>query len=156
MFKYHSRYKGLYPIKKHEFDQYTKGDHFCAAHITLKQPRSNRCIWFNIQHRSFQFILYIFNIFLSNGVCKPGIICIPAYFFLCWFLMFLKRLITFDGACRLLPLGRLPLWTAWNGKYRNRGCKKHTNEPCCAKRALGVFLIKIFIFLFSECTLFQN
>ena len=32
---YRSRYKGLCQNKKHGFDQYTKGGHFCAAHITL-------------------------------------------------------------------------------------------------------------------------
>ena len=30
-----SRYKGLCQNKKHAFDQYTKGGHFCAAHIAL-------------------------------------------------------------------------------------------------------------------------
>ena len=33
--RYRSRYKGLCQDKKHEFDQYTKGGHFCAAHIAL-------------------------------------------------------------------------------------------------------------------------
>ena len=37
-----SRYKGLRQNKKHGFDQYTKGGHFCAAHMALstvsKQP----------------------------------------------------------------------------------------------------------------------
>ena len=32
---YRSRYKGLCQNKKHEFDQYTKGGHFCAAHMAL-------------------------------------------------------------------------------------------------------------------------
>ena len=32
---YRSRCKGLCQNKKHEFDQYTKGGHFCAAHIAL-------------------------------------------------------------------------------------------------------------------------
>ena len=33
---YRSRCKGLYQNKKHEFDQYTKGGHFCAAHLALR------------------------------------------------------------------------------------------------------------------------
>ena len=32
---YRSRCKGLCQNKKHEFDQYTKGGHFCAAHMAL-------------------------------------------------------------------------------------------------------------------------
>ena len=28
--------KGLCQNKKHEFDQHTKGGHFCAAHMALK------------------------------------------------------------------------------------------------------------------------
>ena len=32
---YRSRSKGLCQNKKHEFDQYTKGGHFCAAHMAL-------------------------------------------------------------------------------------------------------------------------
>ena len=32
---YRSRYKGLCQNKKHGFDQYTKGGHFCAAHMAL-------------------------------------------------------------------------------------------------------------------------
>ena len=32
-----SRCKGLCQNKKHEFDQYTKGGHFCAAHMALTQ-----------------------------------------------------------------------------------------------------------------------
>ena len=32
---YHSMYKGLYQNKKHGFYQYTKGGHFCAAHMAL-------------------------------------------------------------------------------------------------------------------------
>ena len=32
---YRSRCKGLCQNKKQEFDQYTKGGHFCAAHMTL-------------------------------------------------------------------------------------------------------------------------
>ena len=38
---YRSRYKGLHQNKKHGFDQYTKGGHFCAVHMALtstKQP----------------------------------------------------------------------------------------------------------------------
>ena len=34
---YRSRCKGLCQNKKHEFNQYTKGGHFCAAHIALNQ-----------------------------------------------------------------------------------------------------------------------
>ena len=34
--RYRSRCKGLCQNKKHEFDQYTKGGHFCAAHMTLR------------------------------------------------------------------------------------------------------------------------
>ena len=37
---YRSRCKGLFQNKKHEFDQYTKGGHFCAAHMALSRPRS--------------------------------------------------------------------------------------------------------------------
>ena len=33
---YCSRCKGSCQNKKHEFDQYTKGGHFCAAHMALK------------------------------------------------------------------------------------------------------------------------
>ena len=32
---YRSRYKRLCQNKKHEFDQYAKGGHFCAAHMAL-------------------------------------------------------------------------------------------------------------------------
>ena len=32
---YCSRCKGLCQNKKHEFDQFTKGGHFCAAHMAL-------------------------------------------------------------------------------------------------------------------------
>ena len=32
---YRSRCKGLCQNKMHEFDQYTKGGHFCAAHMAL-------------------------------------------------------------------------------------------------------------------------
>ena len=34
--RYRSSCKGLCQNKKHEFDQYTKGGHFCAAHMALK------------------------------------------------------------------------------------------------------------------------
>ena len=33
---YRSMCKGLCQNKKHEFEQYTKGSHFCAAHMALK------------------------------------------------------------------------------------------------------------------------
>ena len=33
--QYRSRCKGLCQNKKHEFDQYTKGGHFCAEHMAL-------------------------------------------------------------------------------------------------------------------------
>ena len=36
---YRSRRKGLYLNKKHEFNQYTKGGHFCVAHMSLKLGR---------------------------------------------------------------------------------------------------------------------
>ena len=36
-----SRYKGLFQNKKHGFDQYTKGGHFCAAHMALNEM----CSW---------------------------------------------------------------------------------------------------------------
>ena len=36
---YHSIYKGLCQNKKHGVDQYAKGGHFCAAHITLSEQR---------------------------------------------------------------------------------------------------------------------
>ena len=37
---YRSRCKGLCQNKKHGFDQYTKGGHFCAAHLALRRlPR---------------------------------------------------------------------------------------------------------------------
>ena len=32
-------YKGLCQNKKHGFDQYTKGGHFCAAHMALSSSR---------------------------------------------------------------------------------------------------------------------
>ena len=41
---YLSRCKGLCQNKKHEFDQYTKRGHFCAAHIALNSHRSYICI----------------------------------------------------------------------------------------------------------------
>ena len=40
---YSSRYKGLCQNKKHGFDQYSKGGHFCATHITLKQTKRKQC-----------------------------------------------------------------------------------------------------------------
>ena len=40
---YRSRCKGLCQNKKHAFDQYTKGGHFCAAHMALNS-RSYICI----------------------------------------------------------------------------------------------------------------
>ena len=42
--RYRSRYKGLCQDKKHEFDQYTKGGHFCAAHIALMYKRSSSSV----------------------------------------------------------------------------------------------------------------
>ena len=39
-----SRYKGLCQNKKHEFDQYTKGGHFCAAHMALKCKIQQKCL----------------------------------------------------------------------------------------------------------------
>ena len=45
---YRSRCKGLCQNKKHEFDQYTKGGHFCAAHMALNaryySPFSNKLL----------------------------------------------------------------------------------------------------------------
>ena len=38
---YRSRCKGLCQNKKHEFDQYTKGGHFCAAHMALIWVKSH-------------------------------------------------------------------------------------------------------------------
>ena len=43
---YRARCKGLYQNKKHEFDQYTKGGHFCAAHMALninKNKTNHQC-----------------------------------------------------------------------------------------------------------------
>ena len=48
---YRSMCKGLCQNKKHEFDQYTKGGHFCAAHMALKW-----CI-----HLSRSLFLYLYD-----------------------------------------------------------------------------------------------
>ena len=50
---YRSRCKGLCQNKKHEFDQYAKGGHFCAAHMALSCDNDFRwriCIQFTLQH----------------------------------------------------------------------------------------------------------
>ena len=36
---YHSSCKGLCQNKKYGFDQYTKGGHFCATHMSLKETK---------------------------------------------------------------------------------------------------------------------
>ena len=41
---YRSMCKRLYQNKKHEFDQHTKGGHFCAAHMALKAEKTPLCI----------------------------------------------------------------------------------------------------------------
>ena len=43
---YRSRCKGLCQNKKHDFDQYIKGGHFCAAHMALKVLM----FWFGFNH----------------------------------------------------------------------------------------------------------
>ena len=60
---YRSRCKGLCQNKKHEFYQYTKGGHFCAAHMALMRYKNNngisKCYW-NIRKK-------IRHVFLKHG-----------------------------------------------------------------------------------------
>ena len=55
-------YKGLCQNKKHGFDQYTKGGHFCAGHITLNCHFTYVLVWILVN--------YIYNIIMINA---PGI-----------------------------------------------------------------------------------
>ena len=52
-----SMYKGLCQNKKHGFGQYTKGGHFCAAHIALKHFLYMQAVG-----------LRIYNIFINQHV----------------------------------------------------------------------------------------
>ena len=58
--RYRSRYKGLCQNKKHEFDQYTKGGHFCAAHMALTNiffflgGGVNKMVFSTIKNASFK------------------------------------------------------------------------------------------------------
>ena len=51
---------------------------------------------------------------------------LPAYVLLCVFCIWGNFLMYLVGAWRYFPLGRLPLWTAWKGRYRKRGWKRIT------------------------------
>ena len=84
---YRSSCKGLCQNKKHEFDQYTKGGHFCAAHMALRTHEFQFFLFISMLcfslylHLMLSFLVSVCNGFLFKSLLYfHSYLCCSSYF----------------------------------------------------------------------------